>query len=91
MKPTFVVLAIWPVLLWSASMTNAQHTQQYAHASARARMMEDADKSAQFSTDVSYGGLPDTYSATGGVRTAGTHPVSAGCARGTQCKLSSKH
>ena len=91
MKPTFVVVAIWPVLLWSAGMANAQQTQRYAHASARARMVEDANMSAQSITDVSYGGVPDTHSATGGVREAGTLPISAGCARGTQRKLSSRH
>ncbi len=89
MKPTFILTVIGTVLLGSASITNAQETQRSTHPSARTRMVEDANMSAQSSTDVSYGGVPDTRSETGGAQTGGTHsPI---CASRAQCDLSSKH
>jgi len=89
MKPTFIFMVIGTVLLGSSSMTNAQETQRSTDPSARARMVEDANMSAQSSVDLSYGGVPDTRSETGGTQTGGAHsPI---CASKTRCDLSSKH
>jgi hypothetical protein len=89
MKPAFTLMVIGTVLLGSAGITNAQETQRSAPPSARARMVEDANMSAQSNTDLSYGGVPDTQSATGGAQTAGTRsPI---CASRAQCGVSSKH
>jgi hypothetical protein len=43
-------------------------------------MQQDANTSAQSSTDTSYGGMPDTHSVTSGPRTR--H-----CATGPQCDI----
>jgi hypothetical protein len=89
MKSTFVFMVIGTVLLGSASFTNAQETQRTVDPSARARMVEDANMSAQSSADLSYGGVPDTRSAAGGAQTGPTH--SPLCASKAQCDISPKH
>jgi hypothetical protein len=89
MKPTFFLAAIGTALLGSTSITNAQGTQPSADPSSRARMVEDADMSAQSSADLSYGGVPDTRSAAGSTQTGATH--SDLCASGNRCDPASKH
>jgi hypothetical protein len=75
------------ILLMFAGIANGQETQQTAPPSARATMVENANASAQSSTDVSYGGVPDTRSATGSKRS----DSSPTCANGVQCDAPSKH
>ena len=87
MKSAFVLSAASAVLLVSAGFTSAQETQQSVQPSARARMVENANASAQSSTDVSYGGVPDTRSATGAARS----PISPKCATRLKCDLFPKH
>jgi len=84
MKSAYVLVAVGTIVLGSTSIATAQETQQNAQPSARARMAANADASAQSSTDVSYGGVPDTRSASGRMR-------STTCATPDQCDLSSKH
>ncbi|SAL68862.1 hypothetical protein AWB69_08110 [Caballeronia udeis] len=101
MKPALILTVSGTILLGSASMVNAQETQQSAPPSARAKMVEDANMSAQSGTDVSYGGVSDTRSETGGAQTEGAHPPvapitpisspSSACAGGARCDLFSKH
>ena len=98
MKSALILTVFGTILLGSASMANAQETQQSAPPSARAKMVEDANMSAQSGTDVSYGGVPDTRSETGGAQTEGVHPplppvlsLSPACAGGARCDLFSKH
>jgi hypothetical protein len=104
MKSALILTVFGTILLGSASMANAQETQQSAPPSARAKMVEDANMSAQSGTDVSYGGVSDTRSETGGPQTEGAHrpiapvapitPVSSlssACAGGARCDLFSKH
>jgi hypothetical protein len=50
-------------------------------------MVENANASAQSSTDVSYGGVPDTRSAAGGARSL-SPPT---CPTRLNCELFSKH
>jgi hypothetical protein len=84
MKSAYVLAAFGAIMLGSTSIATAQETQQSAQPSARAKMAENANASAQSSTDVSYGGVPDTRSASGRMR-------STTCATPDQCDLSSKH
>ena len=84
MKSAFVLTAAGAVLVVSAGCTSVQETQQSVQPSARATMVENANASAQSSTDMSYGGVPDTRSATGGTR-------SPTCATRLKCDPSSKH
>ena len=65
MKSAFVSTVTGAVLLVSAGCTSVQEAQQSAQSPARATMVENANASAQSSTDVSYGGVPDTQSAEG--------------------------
>jgi hypothetical protein len=55
MKSTFILAAVGIVLFASGTMTNAQEPQQSVQPSARAKMEEDANASAQSGTDMSYG------------------------------------
>jgi hypothetical protein len=89
MRSAFILSAIGTVLLGSASIANAQQTQQNAPPSARAKMVEDANMSVQSITDVSYGGVPDTRSETGSAQTGGVR--SPPCAGRTRCDLFSRH
>jgi len=87
MKSAFVSTAAGAILLVSAGCTSVQETQQSGQPSARATMVENANASAQSSTDVSYGGVPDTRTATGGTRS----PSSPTCVTRLRCDLFSKH
>jgi hypothetical protein len=84
MKSAYVLAAVGAITLGSTSIATAQDTEQSAQPSARARMAANANASAQSSTDVSYGGVPDTRSAAGGTRptTCATHDL---------CDVSHKH
>ena len=87
MKLAFALTAAGAIFLMSAGCTSVQETQQSVQPSARATMVENANASAQSSTDVSYGGVPDTRSATGATRS----PISPKCATRLKCNLFSKH
>ena len=87
MKLASALTAAGAIFLVSAGCTSVQETQQSVQPSARATMVENANASAQSSTDVSYGGVPDTRTATGGARSTNA-PT---CATRTQCNLFSKH
>jgi hypothetical protein len=87
MKSTFVSTVACAVLLVSAACTSAQETQQSVQPTARASLVENANESAQSITDVSYGGVPDTQSASGSTRSPGP-PT---CVTGPRCDLPSKH
>lgn len=84
MKSTVVVTAAGAILMVAANITSAQETQQRAQPSARATMQDNANASAQASTDMSYGGIEATRSAAGDRR-------SNTCATGARCDLFSKH
>ncbi|AMM18623.1 hypothetical protein AX768_30870 (plasmid) [Burkholderia sp. PAMC 28687] len=66
MKSAFVVTAVGAFLFASASITNAQDAQQRAQPFARSAMQDDANASAQSSTDMSYGGVVATRREAGG-------------------------
>ncbi len=87
MASALISAATGAILLASAGITNAQETQQSAQPSARATMVENANASAQSSTDVSFGGVPDTRSAAGGARSL-SPPT---CPTRLKCELFSKH
>jgi hypothetical protein len=87
MKSAFVSTVTGAVLLVSAGCTSVQEAQQSAQPPARATMVENANASAQSSTDVSYGGVPDTRSASGSTRSTS----SPTCVTGFRCDLFSKH
>jgi hypothetical protein len=87
MKSAFVSTTAGAILLVSAGCTSVQEAQQSGQPSARATMVENANASAQSSTDVSYGGVPDTRTATGGTRS----PSSPTCVTRLRCDLFSKH
>lgn len=67
-------------LLVVAGTANAQQTQQAQQPSGQATMQQDANTSAQSSTDTSYGGMPDTRSAKSSMRTRN-------CTTGPQCDI----
>ena len=85
MKSAYFVTVIGAILLLSASITNAQNVQLRAQPSARASLEDDANASAQSSTDMSYGGMVATRSE------AGAPPRPSLCADARQCNLFSKH
>jgi len=85
MKSAYFVTVIGAILLVSASITNAQDMQLRAQPSARASLQDDANASAQSSTDMSYGGIVDTRSE------AGAPPRPTPCDDARQCNLFSKH
>ena len=87
MKSAFALTAVGAALLVSAGCTSVQETQQSEQQPARATMVENANASAQSSTDVSYGGVPDTRSATESKRS----DSSPTCANAVQCDAPSKH
>ncbi len=87
MKSAFVSTVTGAILLVSSGCTSVQEAQQSVQPPARATMIENANASAQSSTDVSYGGVPDTRSATGSKRS----DSSLTCANGVQCDAASKH
>ena len=87
MKLASALTAAGAIFLVSAGCTSVQETQQSVQPSARATMVENANASAQSSTDVSYGGVPDTRTATGRSRS----PSSPACATRFRCDLFSKH
>ena len=87
MKSAFALPAAGALFLLSAGCTSVQETRQSVQPSARATMIENANASAQSSTDVSYGGVPDTRSAAGGTRS----PSSPTCTTRLKCDLFSKH
>jgi outer membrane protein TolC len=87
MKSAFALTVAGAILVLSAGCTSVQEAQQSAQPSARATMLENANASAQHSRDVSYGGVPDTRTATGGARS----PSSPTCATRLKCDLFSKH
>ncbi|SAK66829.1 hypothetical protein AWB81_02747 [Caballeronia arationis] len=70
MKSTFVLTAAAAaaglVLLALPEIAGGQETRS-APPTARAMMQHNANQSAQSTTDMSYGGVTDTQSATGGV------------------------
>jgi hypothetical protein len=81
MKSTFVLTAAGAALLVSASIASAQQQTHGAPPSARAIMQQNANDSAQSTTDMSYGGVVDTYGDTGAANgppspAAGTVPTS---------------
>jgi hypothetical protein len=84
MKSAFVVTAAGAILVVAASITSAQESQQRPQPSARATMQDNANASAQSSTDMSFGGVEATRSAAGDRR-------SNTCATGGRCDLFSKH
>lgn len=80
MKSTFVLTAAGAALLVSASIASAQQTRG-APPSARTIMQQNANDSAQSTTDMSYGGVLDTYGDNGAANgppspAAGTVPTS---------------
>jgi cytoskeletal protein RodZ len=85
MKSAFFVTVTGATLLVSASVTSAQDIQQRAQPSARSTLQDDANASAQSSTDMSYGGIVATRSE------AGAPPPRNPCAYARQCNLFSKH
>ena len=85
MKSAYFVTVIGAILLVSASITNAQDMHLRAQPSARASLQDDANASAQSSTDMSYGGIVDTRSE------VGPPPRPTPCADVRQCNLFSKH
>jgi hypothetical protein len=85
MKSALFVTVTAAVLLVSASITNAQDMQPRAQPSARATLQDDANASAQASTDMSYGGSVATRSEAG----APPRPTPRAYAR--QRNLFSKH
>lgn len=87
MKSTFVLTAAGAILLVSADFAGAQEMQLSPLPSARATMVKDANESAQSSSDMSYGGAPDTRGATGVARSANA-PL---CTNKLKCDLFSKH
>ena len=87
MKSAFVSTVTCAVLLVSAGCTSVQEAQQSTQSPARATLVENANESAQSTTDVSYGGVPDTQSASGNTRSLGP-PT---CVAGPRCDLFSKH
>jgi hypothetical protein len=94
MKPALISTAAGAILLVSASLTSAQEQRQNVQPSARQTMVENANASAQSTTDVSYGGVPDTQSSTGGMRPdpSASEAMRPGiCATSPRCNLYSKH
>ncbi|QIE29372.1 hypothetical protein SBC1_72400 (plasmid) [Caballeronia sp. SBC1] len=85
MKSAYFVTVIGAILLVSASITNAQDMHLRAQPSARASLQDDANASAQSSTDMSYGGVVATRSE------AGAPPRPTPCADASQCNFFSKH
>lgn len=85
MKSAYFVTVIGAILLVSASLTNAQDMHLRAQPSARASLQDDANASAQSSTDMSYGGIVATRSE------AGAPPRPSLCTDARQCNLFSKH
>ena len=85
MKSALFVTVTGAILLVSASITDGQDMQQRAQPSARATLQDDANASAQSSTDMSYGGIVATRSE------AGAPPRPTPCAYARQCNLFSKH
>jgi hypothetical protein len=87
MKSAFVAAAAGATLLVSTGCMSVQEAQRSMQPSARGTMVENANASAQYSRDVSYGGVPDTRTASGSTRV----PSSPTCATGPKCDLFSKH
>jgi hypothetical protein len=85
MKSAFFATVTGAILLVSASVTSAQDMQQRAQPSARSTLQDDANASAQSSTDMSYGGIVATRSE------AGAPPRPNPCAYARKCNLFSKH
>lgn len=71
MKSRFVLPIAGALLLAAAGAVSAAETQQPQdpQTQGQAQMMQNANTSAQSSTDTSYGGVPDTRSTAGGMRT----------------------
>lgn len=84
-KSAYFATVTGAVLLVSASITNAQDMQPRAQPSARASLQDDANASAQSSTDMSYGGIVATRGE------AGAPPRPTPCDYAHQCNLFSKH
>lgn len=87
MKSAFVSTVTCAVLLVSAGCTSVPEAHQSVPPPARATLVENANESAQSTTDVSYGGVPDTQSTSGNARSPGP-PT---CVTGPRCDLFSKH
>ncbi|MGF6297602.1 MULTISPECIES: hypothetical protein [Paraburkholderia] len=79
MKSRLVLTAACSLLL-VAGVSNAVERQQDEQSSAHATMKQNANESAQSSTDMSYGGVPDTR------MEAGNTPTRA-CSARPQCNI----
>jgi hypothetical protein len=81
MKTRLIFAACSACLLMLAGNANSQQTQQEPQQpAAQATLQQDANMSAQSSTDTSYGGMPDTRSATSSQR-------NRRCATGPNCDI----
>ncbi|QCP52403.1 hypothetical protein FAZ95_24825 [Trinickia violacea] len=82
MKSRFVLPIAGALLLAAAGAASAADMQPADQQSqGQAQMMQNADTSAQSSTDTAYGGVSDTRSAAGGMRTNTT------CLSRPQCDI----
>jgi hypothetical protein len=80
MKSRLILAAGAAGLLAVAGTSHSQSPQQQAQPSVQPAMQQNAEGPAQSGTDASYGGLPATRSAAGGMR-------SRSCASGPQCDI----
>jgi hypothetical protein len=85
LKSALFVTVTGAILLVSASITNGQDMRRRAQPSARATLQDDANVSAQSSTNMSYGEIVATRSEDG------APPRPTPCAYARQCSLFSKH
>jgi len=75
MKSRLVLPIAGALLLAAAGAVSAAELQpEDQQTPGQAKMMQNANMSAQSSSDTSYGGVPDTRGATGGARTCTPWP-----------------
>jgi|GraSoi_2013_40cm_1033754.scaffolds.fasta_scaffold96916_2 hypothetical protein len=80
MKSSLMLSAIGACLFAVAGVTTAAQPPQDAQSSGKAAMQENANMSAQSSTDMSYGGVADSRSTSGGMQPRK-------CSTGPQCDI----